>query len=112
MRRWATVPAEITRSELDEHSDGFTPSVEYAYEVRGRRYVSDQLYLHTVNSMPQREAQRQLEPYPVGRRVVARYDPQRPKRAVLDARTPLWYPIFWWGFGLFFLWAAFGFRTE
>jgi hypothetical protein len=95
-RWWPTVEARVTAAGLDEDSDGqFSVDVTYAYSV------GDETHTRTENLtvwLPTREnAERVLRQHPVGAAVEVRYNPSRPRVAVLrsgvSARVWIWLAI-------------------
>jgi hypothetical protein len=88
-RSWPTIEARVTASGLEEDSDGqFSVTVTYTYSV------SDETYARTETLsvwLPTREnAERVLREHPVGGAVEVRYDPSRPRVAVLRPGASVW----------------------
>jgi len=108
-RNWLTTTGTILESRLDEDSDGYVPRVAYEYAVDGERYTNDRLYFHTCNSDSERAAGKHLSGYPVGERVNVYYNCRHPSDSVLDRNMPIWLPLFWLFFTLFFILAGIAF---
>jgi hypothetical protein len=81
-RAWPAVEARVTSARLDQDSDGqFSVDVGYAYTVGGETYTRTE---NLTVWLPTREnAEAVLRRHPVGGAVVVRYDPTRPRVAVL-----------------------------
>ena len=93
----------ILESCLDEDSDGYVPRVAYEYAVEGERYTNDRLYFHTCNGDSEQAAVKHISAYPVGERVNVYFNVRNPRDSVLDRHMPVWLPIFWLFFALFFI---------
>lgn len=106
--RWRAASAEILQSDTEEDADGWGPRVRYAYTVNRTRHTSDRLYFYLCNRSSERDARRHIEPYPLGGRTTAYYNPRKPEEAVLDRRVPLWRSVFWVLFSACFLAAGAG----
>jgi hypothetical protein len=88
-RYWPTVEARVTSSTVDEDSDGqFSTEVSYTYEVGGQTYRRTE----TLNSwLPTREnAEGVRRRHPVGGTTAVRYDPSRPRVAVMRPGVSVW----------------------
>ncbi len=109
---WLKTAATILESGLEEDSDGWRPVLLYSYTVKQKQYTSDQLYLYTCNSVSEREASKQLDPYPAGKTVTAYYNPSNPQEAVLNNHVPLWRHVFWVFFSGFLLFVGLAFLGE
>jgi hypothetical protein len=104
--RWQSTTAKILQSDLDEDSDGWFPKIKYEYSVQGRIYTSERLYFFVSNGDRKGVALRGLAPYPIGKTVIAYYDPANPADSVLDRHVPLWRTVFWLCFTAFLLFAS------
>lgn len=92
--RWEQTDAWVEKSEVEDASAvegstraGYTPVVRYRYEVGDREYTSTRLA--AADAMPrvygsEARAQRDVEQWPLGRRVPVYYDPDDPATAALQ----------------------------
>ncbi len=62
----------------------YLPTVEYAYEVGGQRYLSRSIRLNLSAGMDEAAARRLVARCPEGARVTVRHDPADPARAALE----------------------------
>jgi hypothetical protein len=95
--RWPTVPGVVLDSYIQEGNmaeggRGSRPIVEYQYEVNGKTYQNNRIYVGSSTAMSsggfsdilyQLEARR----YPAGKQVMVRYDPSNPANAILESRA-------------------------
>jgi hypothetical protein len=118
--RWPTVPGKIIASSTEafvarDLIDGrfrkrihHKSSVQYEYEVNGRKYSGDRLTIGLVISANfPGYARRVAAKYPVGKEVDVHYDPSRPGESVLQPRSAwhLLLPIIVVGVGVL-VWAV------
>ncbi len=101
-KRWLTTQGEILQSNIQEDSDGWIPHIRYRYTVDQQDYTGKQIGFYTPNSGTEGYAKQQLASYPAGKIARVCYNPSNPQDAVLDRKIPLWRPIFWFFFTLFF----------
>ena len=94
-QNWPVVSAELSRLEIERRSgdDGpqFQVVAEYAYEVEGRRYESDQVGLFDISTNWTGTHEAQLERLQQRRRwdqIDAWVNPDDPTDSVLDVRFP------------------------
>ncbi|MCV6546094.1 MAG: DUF3592 domain-containing protein [Cohaesibacter sp.] len=89
---WPRIEGQILSNSVKEYerkkSDGsplttYQASVEYQYEIGGVSYQSSALSLHPAERTLKGVAQTELEPYPVGTKVMVYYNPDDPNQAVL-----------------------------
>jgi hypothetical protein len=94
--RWPTTPGIVLDSYIEEGNmkggRGGRPIVEYQYEVNGKTYRNNRIYVGSNTAMSaggfsdiliQLEARR----YPAGKQVTVRYDPANPANAILESRA-------------------------
>ncbi len=91
-KRWPTVEATITRSELQEKTDSdgtsYRAELVYRYAVLGRVYLAN---LHTEGlAFPatEKDARQMVARFPVGSQVQVAVNPANPARAMLDTGVP------------------------
>jgi hypothetical protein len=92
-RDWLPAVGHITHSAIKAYRSGratlYEPEVRYTYTVEGQSHTGGRLTFKSWSeTMFQEEAQRALEPYRLGAMVTVLYDPQRPRRSVLERRPP------------------------
>jgi hypothetical protein len=95
--RWPTVEGEITGAYLIQRgfdARGLSERVTYRYTVGGKEFLNDRV---RFGPQPQRSSivpasghppatTAIAEQYPVGRRVLVRYNPRRPQESLLHAQ--------------------------
>jgi hypothetical protein len=96
VRRWPKADGVITHSEVDvtqsfpEGTDGPEiskyPIVEYAFEVRGRKYQSRKY--QQIPAVLELEAEEMVSRYPKGASVAVYYNPSDPSDCVLNRDLP------------------------
>ena len=104
MAQWPTTEALIMLSEVEERQIGpevapdYRFKVLFGYEVEGKPLTSSLWALRGSpwSSAPER-AEAIVAKYPVGAKVICRYDPQQPQTAVLKTETEavgyaIWFP--------------------
>ena len=85
---------EIRRTEKGRTRISYSPTVEYAYGVRGRKYRGNQITFAVEVSGSEAFAQKIRAKYPVGTAVTVRYDPANPGNATLEIpRAAVWFPL-------------------
>lgn len=84
---WPTVEGEILRAGLtsyrSESQKGlslqmYSPTVTFAYMVRGQRYEGDRIASDTWSSSEESSVREYLQAFPVGSAIKVHYDPQNP----------------------------------
>jgi hypothetical protein len=95
--RWPVVPARVVESSVESVSTGgFRPRVSYEFFLAGRRYLGSGIERPASESnpldraLPFEQATAILSRYPVGRELLAGYDPVNLGRAVLHPRFNWW----------------------
>jgi hypothetical protein len=92
---WPTTTARIVHSEIalarlqgarNRRTPDYELRVTYEYQVRGRTFTSNVVEHGTVPQGWRPWAETQLEQFPVGASVTARYDPRDPASACLRVR--------------------------
>ena len=68
---------------------GYTPVVEYKYEVKGVEYTSDRMTMVERSYSSEDLAQKILQAHPVGQKVKLYHDPADPSASVLDRSLAL-----------------------
>ena len=92
MKNWPTAEAIVTQSKVrvQRPSSGGSSStiaeVRYRYKVEGRTYTSDRVTSAQYGSSDSSRAYGQVRTYPVGKEVLAYYNPDDPSYAVLETR--------------------------
>ncbi len=84
--RWTQVQAEVNTSEIIEDRQRSRPyrlAVEYAYEVEGQSYTSEQVYIDERWTEDHGEVARLRDEYASDQSVVAYFNPNDPSEAVL-----------------------------
>lgn len=94
---WPSVAGRITRSDVVKEMlypgtarrgtkvPGYKPVVEFEYVVDGKTYRTDHVQFGATVIGQETDARARLAPYPLGRELPVRYDPQRPQTAVLTS---------------------------
>ena len=108
IRKWHSQPGTILESRIIPGIDSFEPYVKYQFEVLGQSYSSDTHKTITRVYEQEREAEKRLEPFPVGKTVNVYFDPQNPKDSLIETRSRIWAYVFWAFFSLFFLFTGGG----
>jgi hypothetical protein len=98
-QQWPTVEGEVVQAEIEEErSSGSGPGarersatqrpvVRYRYDVGGTTYEARQMSFGEYASGSREDAQRVVEKYAVGSRVLVHYRPDAPDQAVLEPGT-------------------------
>ena len=95
-RKWPSVAAQITSSYVSSqrslNGSAWIPDVEYRYRVAGQEHRSTRIrfLMGVFDSLDAAAAV--SKSYPVGRIIMAAYDPNSPERSVLERGMPsdLW----------------------
>ncbi|MCD8496640.1 MAG: DUF3592 domain-containing protein [Alphaproteobacteria bacterium] len=77
-----------TRRSHNSNKTSWHPAIRYRYEVDGKGYKSRRYSYTTLFNNTREFAEKVVAEHPVGATVTAYYDPERPKRAVLDNTLP------------------------
>ena len=89
--RWPVVDGRVVKAEVESSGWQYLPRVSYAYVVAGQGYASDRTRPGgTPYFYSQAQAEAALAPYQPGGPIAVHYDPERPDRAVIEAK-PLSY---------------------
>ena len=90
-KRWPSVEGEITKSERSSYSSSATesfsaPVIEYSYTINGKEYKSDRIKIgvQSISSSDRDWAERTIEKYSLGKKVMVYYNPLLPTSAVLE----------------------------
>lgn len=83
-RSWPRAPATITATRVGRSKNSHWPEVRYNYQVAGRDYHGKRLEF-VRHSRGKAECEAMLAHYAPGTQVFARYDPDNPGFAVLEA---------------------------
>jgi hypothetical protein len=91
--RWPSVEGRILASSVRtrhrvKHGPVYEPDVKYEYRVGDTAHRADRVQFVQRSFPWEDQAQEVVDRYPVGATVTVRYDPQRPKRAVLEPGRP------------------------
>lgn len=93
-REWPTAAGWITRSEFTSFDGDATLTLVYNYIIDGEEFSSSRLRrYHYIKSDAERKmstssAKSYVDRYPVGTEMAIHYDPEDPRRAVLETREP------------------------
>ncbi|HMJ92522.1 MAG TPA: DUF3592 domain-containing protein [Allosphingosinicella sp.] len=94
---WPTAMGKVTRSEVvveeDNDRDGTSttwhnPIVAYSYAVAGEPIEGSRIRFANMRRGSRKKAEEILARYRVGDSVTVRYNPEKPKEAVLESRKP------------------------
>jgi hypothetical protein len=107
-KHWTVVRGEILSAEVIVHEDSdgdeYEARVRYAYSVGGRRLLGDRTQAGGKIKSPNETLVRGIiAPYRAGDRVLVRFDPANPDRAVLEAAPTVTGLKGWLIFGGFLL---------
>ena len=92
-RSWPTAPGEILAARVEQkrtrtgNGNGYVyvANIEYAYEVRGRRYQGDTICIGgELDTSFEARAQERCRRYPVGRTVRVYHQPKDPQVCCLE----------------------------
>lgn len=91
---WPTVEGRVVRSEVDhstdsEGGDSYLPQIDYTYTLDGMQYENDRVRFGENSYSFRRQAEAEVERYPVGRRVDVYYEPGNPENSVLEPGATL-----------------------
>jgi hypothetical protein len=86
---WVATDGQITHSQVVSKSAGdstsYTPEVQYSYRVKDEEYIGTRIFHGDEGYSSNGDyARRNVERYPVGRKVSVYYDLQKPSSAVLE----------------------------
>ena len=82
---WTSTQGKIIRSRVEIDERSHFPKVVHQYEVNGKSYESDTIWIGSDVGIPSRPRARDIvKRYPVGREVTVYYDPAAPQQAVLQ----------------------------
>lgn len=99
---WPTATATVEKSALWAFRQDSMPLLAYVYQVDGRSYRSGKLQFGGWTAGPG-AAEAFAANHPAGSSLKVRYDPDRPSRAVVEARAnPGAYRVAGWGVALGF----------
>lgn len=95
--KWPVVPARVILSQVEPTANGrFRPHVEYELYLAGLRYVGTGIVRPATTTDPvtmafsRERAESVVAAYPIGRELLAGYDPVNPSRTVLQPRFNWW----------------------
>lgn len=127
-KNWPTVEGKITRSVMtekleDDSRTSYTLHVGYEYTIDRSRFTGKQFKGHRIwfsshSFYDPDEAMRQLEQYPIGKKVTVFYHPEDPGKSVLVPgkwlqNTPLIaVGLFFLSLGSLFLWLLLSGSTD
>ncbi len=92
-RSWPATDGRIVSSDIKisrtigyytPSSSVYLPHIRYEYSAGGRTYTADRFAFGAKGFTQRDEAERVVERYPVGERVLVHYDPRNPRRVVLE----------------------------
>lgn len=87
---WPQVPGKVVSSAVQSvrnSEDGgvtFEPNVVYTYSVDGQTFTGNKVHFSAFRSTNKAEPQKTVDKYPAGADVTVRYNPKKPKEAVLE----------------------------
>lgn len=86
------VQARVLEAEVNsrtrDNRTSYRPSIRYRYEVDGKGYKTRRYSYYNNSSRSKSDIEAIVAEYPVGGTVTAYYNPENPKRAVLDNSKP------------------------
>ncbi|HEY5722622.1 MAG TPA: DUF3592 domain-containing protein [Allosphingosinicella sp.] len=94
---WPTAMGKVTRAEVlveeDSDRDGgsttwYNPVVAYSYAVAGETIEGSRIRFANMRRGSRNKAEEVLARYRVGDSVTVRYNPEKPKEAVLESQRP------------------------
>ena len=94
---WPTAMGKLTRSEVvveeDRDRDGsdttwYNPVVAYSYEVAGEKILGSRIRFANLRRGSRKKAEEIVARYRAGDNVTVRYNPEKPKEAVLETQKP------------------------
>ena len=94
---WPTAMGTLTRSEIvveeDSDRDGgtttwYNPVVAYSYNVAGEAIEGSRIRFANMRRGSRKKAEEVLARYRAGDNVTVRYNPEKPKEAVLESQKP------------------------
>ncbi len=74
--------SEVKRIENQVSYEAYYPHVVYEYEVDGKRYASDKIFLTNIES-DYNTIKKLVEKFPVGKRIIIYYNPLKPEESLL-----------------------------
>ena len=93
-RDWPTTPGRVILSALAEEPDDeggkpqWSPNVQYTYVVNGEQFTGNRLMFGgTLIESRVERVRRVLRRYPFGTPVTVHYDPDDPRKAVVECST-------------------------
>ncbi|MFX1511456.1 MAG: DUF3592 domain-containing protein [Promethearchaeota archaeon] len=98
--KWPSVEGEIVASKLGVRFDDegvwiYKPNIIYSYLVGGREYHGERIIIMQAFYPSKSWAQKQVDKYPLGLRVNVYYNPDAPKKAVLEPGMNFHFQILW-----------------
>ncbi|MFX0211429.1 MAG: DUF3592 domain-containing protein [Candidatus Hodarchaeota archaeon] len=105
-KNWPKVEGEIVSSSIVEDDEGFKPEISFTFNVYGVDYTGS---AYNPNELVARSivgkisAEKKIAEYPVGKTVEIYYNPDDPRKAVLEPGISKDTFFFLLGAGLFFL---------
>lgn len=94
---WPTAMGKVTRSEIvveeDNDRDGssttwYNPVIAYSYNVAGEAIEGSRIRFANMRKGSRKKAEEILARYRAGDSVTVRYNPEKPKEAVLESQKP------------------------
>jgi len=89
---WPVATGTITKAVLEEHGSSdsaeYSVSVLYEYEVNGVRYTGRRVGFGRRGYARKKNAQAQLDRYPLNSSVMVFFNPAKPEEAVLEREAP------------------------
>jgi len=86
--QWPTAPGQVVEScVIHSGTSGnshYTPHVKFSFTVEGKQYSANTVSLKSHPVAGRQSAEEHIAPFPVGRKVVVRYNPKIPHVAVLE----------------------------
>src|SRR5689334_8991287 len=81
-RGWSQTLGTLVRSfvlvDKSDDGEGYTPQVEYEYNVAGAKYVGKRLRYGQIGNASRKKAERVIERYRAGAQVVVWFNPEKP----------------------------------
>lgn len=87
---WQSTEGKILISRVSselragDRTSSLTPHIRYEYMANGSRYESTNIQTEEISTNDQDQVEKTISQYPVGKKVTAYYNPEKPSQAVLS----------------------------
>ena len=86
-RSWPITDGEVIQSKITSTNQGSCyPDVIYTYEVNGEKFRCNRIWLTSWSQPSIKFSQKFADRFPVGSHVKVYYNPQNPKKAILEIK--------------------------